>query len=208
MKESILDVLSIKNTAERNAIKWVSENKGMYEMLGTVPDEDIAEKYGCKLNRVRRYRRALGIKFKRGRRGATDSGIPELVPTPTPQLSDVEISSAASILVESARIKLTQKYENKYPGITPMLGILPDQRVGDTYGISRESVRLIRNKFNIPSSKDRDALNALKEKCNLSLDRKTALNLLEIGKFISDNLGIILESAGIMPDAEQQIGEE
>jgi len=203
MTTDLLTTLSVKGVAERNAIKWVSSNPGMYELLGKVTDEEIAEKYNCKLNRVKRYRRALGIKFKRGRRSLVhDPSEVELEKTSVAELEEGEsrlsldeISSAVLVLGEEKINRLSEKYDEKYPGILELLGRHPDQFVGNKYGISRESVRLIRNKFNIQSSQGRTTLDALKARCSMSIDKNTAKVLLEIGKFISDNLETILEAA-------------
>ena len=189
------DLLATKGAAEINAIKWVKENPGMYELLGKVPDEEIADRYDCKINRVKRYRRALGIKFKRGRRSLIhDPSVTELEEEAVKPSLD-ELSSVASVLIEEKLDRLSLKYEEKYPGILEILGKHPDQFVGDKYGISRESVRLIRNKFNIQSSQGRTALDILRAKCSASIDSNTAKVLLEIGRFISDNMETILEAA-------------
>jgi hypothetical protein len=179
----------------RNAILWVNSNPGMYEMLGTVTDEEIAEKFDCKLNRVKRYRRLLGIKFKRGRRGVEETGDLNGLSQTSEPMSNIEVSRAAIAIGSNSKVFLTERYESKYPGIFEIIGFNPDQFVGDKYGISRESVRQIRNKFGMQSSQERTSCVAEADDILIRIDRRTANNLLELSSFISDNMALILRAA-------------
>ena len=178
-------------TSTQNAIRWVNSNPGLYELLGVIPDVEIAEKFGCKLNRVQRYRRALGIKFKRGRKTENGRALSE----PRRPLSEVEISSLASNICKNRQENLTEKYERKYPGIFNILGIETDQYVGDRYGVTRETIRLIRNKFSLLSSQDRTAIKASKHEQTITINKSLANSIIEISNFFAANRQIITEIA-------------
>jgi len=189
------------SAALRNAIRFVHSNPGMYEMLGSVPDEEIAEHFGCKLNRVKRYRRILGIKFRRGRgmKGGVgeNSSLSDDSVVPTIE----EFAEAASMMDAKRKGYITDKYEAKYPGIISILGTVADQVVGDRYGITRESVRLIRNKFGIKSAMERGNISLQEEKL-LVLDSVTATALIELNKFLSENLTLLIRAS------QSGLGEE
>ena len=184
-----------QKTGVRNAILWVNSNPGMYELLGTVSDEEIAEKFDCKINRVKRYRRLLGIKFKRGRKSDSEEGDLNGLSETSEPMSHIEVSKAAIAIDSTNKTYLTEKYERKYPGVFEIIGLHPDQFVGDKYGISRESVRQIRNKFGMKSSQERTSLVIKNDEVVIRLDRKTANNLIELSRFISENMALIVRAA-------------
>ena len=112
-----------------------------------------------------------------------------------------EFAEAASMMDAKRKGYMTDKYEAKYPGIISILGTVADQVVGDRYGITRESVRLIRNKFGIKSAMERGNISLQDEKL-LVLDSVTATALIELNKFLSENLSLLIRAS------QSGLGEE
>ena len=180
--------------ALKNALKWIDDNPGVYDALGVLSDAEIASKLDCKVSRVSRFRRTLGIKFKRGPKLDTPNG-GWVVQGKRPELTDSQISGMLSALNHEKMEDLTNKYEKKYPGIFELLGKQTDQSIGDKYGVSRETIRLIRNKFDIQTRSDNsaisEAIESHKTENILILNQEIALSLLSVKRFVESNFTLI-----------------
>ncbi|MCB9791915.1 MAG: hypothetical protein H6741_04235 [Alphaproteobacteria bacterium] len=105
------------------------------DMLGTVPDSEIASLAGLSAQTVARFRRDRGVDAFRGR----GSGKEEAAPAPTP----VADTSDAGESKRGGRSKVAP--------FADQLGVLSDAEIADKAGVTVNAVRNYRNRKGIPA---------------------------------------------------------
>ena len=185
----------IKASTLKQALIWAREFPESYEKLGVSTDAEIAEELNLKPSRITRYRRALGITYLPGRQG---EGRSRALRGTSMDLSLIEIPEPSA---KEKRVAAKNRLEIRYPGIFKYLGKIQDSRLAEKYGIQRETVRVIRGKFNIPSFSERSSI-FIDLIPSLKLTKPVAESMIILYEFIEQNMETIVE----IRDSEQ--GEE